>query len=195
MTAAKLVRPARQAEGLSLRKLASRARIAHSRLAELENDVHDVGVTRLEAILRGAGYRLVAVPVTGSTAAEVADFVARSLEPEGGHRAEDRAFRTVLQLHDDLTVCPDHLLGTLVAAPAPSVGDRRFDALIAAIVEHHLRARGLPLPPWVTEPSRTVLPTWYPDDSLSGRGTADETAPCAFRSHGIMLAASELDSV
>ena len=52
----------------------------------------------------------------------------------------------------------------LTVAPPASVGDPRFDAFIAALVEHHLAAERLPIPDWTSDPSRRLDQAWVVDE-------------------------------
>jgi transcriptional regulator with XRE-family HTH domain len=186
-----LLRVARRAAGLTIREQGELAGVAHSRVVEYERGRHQPSLERAELLLAAAGYTLLALPGVGalSTAAESGDVI-RDVLADGRARHEDVAFRVVIQLHDDLTASPNYLVGCLVASPPPLTGDRRFDALIAGVVEVHVARRGLPLPPWVSEASRTVTPRWYPD----GHESDDDVVPEVSR-HGVALRASELASV
>lgn len=186
-----LVRAVRRSAGLSVVACAAGAGIPHARLSEYEHGRHQPSVARLQALARAAGLRFVPVPVPSTvvTAAEAADEVYEVLR-SGAIRAESRALRVVFQLHDDLAAAPSHVLPALVATPAPPTGDARFDALVAGVVEWHTRGRGLPVPPWVSEPERTVEPPWQPDPHTERSDAIDVLVR-----HGVILAASELESV
>jgi hypothetical protein len=75
------------------------------------------------------------------------------------------------------------------APPAPC-GDPRFDAAVAALVEHHLTISRLPVPDWVGQPSRFLGQPW----AVSPH-TDIQDVPKAFRRHGVLLGADELRSV
>jgi len=184
-----VVRAARRSAGLGVTQCAARAGIAHARVSEYEKGSHDPSLGRAQDLARTAGLRFVAVPVPSSviTAAEAADEIYELLRSGAPW---SRALRVALQLHDDLTATPPHVLGALVAAPAPPTGDARFDALVAGLVEWHAEQRRLPVPPWVYEPARTVTPTWQPDP-YSDPADAVET----LARHGVILAHTELASV
>jgi transcriptional regulator with XRE-family HTH domain len=186
-----LLRVARRAAGLTIRRQGELAGVAHSRVIEYERGHHQPSLKRAERLLAAAGYTLIALPGVGSltTAAQCADAI-RDVLADGLDRGEDVAFRVVIQLHDDLTAAPNYLVGSLIAAPPPLTGDTRFDALIAGLVEAHVVRCGLPVPPWVGEASRTVTPRWYPD----GYESDDEVVP-EVSQHGVALRTSELESV
>lgn len=189
MSAATLLRAARQATGLSQRSLAARAGRRQPQIADVERGKHDVTVDVLTELLAATGHRLVAVPSTRTSAADTAAAIRQALssgQPE-------RAFREVLQLSDDLGASEPAVRAALCAAAPELTGDARYDALIAGIVEFHL-PRGS-RPSWVREESRVLASRWYVDDTpgLAELNLA-ETPPALLR-HGVVLAASELASV
>ena len=91
------------------------------------------------------------------------------------------AYRAFLGLHDDLLRAEPSTRVALCVTPPVLVGDRRYDALIAALVEHDLERDGLPIPPWAKDSGRHAEGWWVED--LPGRR------------HGIWLDAAELESV
>jgi transcriptional regulator with XRE-family HTH domain len=188
MSTAQLVREARRGRGLSQRALASRAGLRQSALADIERAAHDTAGGQLDRLVNAAGYRLAVLPTTARSAADWGDVIYQELRSP--RRSEAVAFRALIGLSDDLAGQSKPLQVALcVAPPAPS-GDRRFDAGIAAVVEHHLSSARLPVPDWVREPRRTLKEPWvvssYSDPA---------TVPKAFRRHGVLLAESELASV
>ena len=103
--------------------------------------------------------------------------------------------RVVWHLGEVLTGAPpDQLQARTDDAPDPT-GDLRFDAVIAAIVDHVLTAAELPLPTWVGEPERTVRPEWDVEPVRALRDAARVVTPDAIRRHGIWLDPAELPKV
>jgi hypothetical protein len=80
----------------------------------------------------------------------------------------------------------------LAVTPPSTVGDARWDALLAAVVEHDLD--GLPIPGWVHEPQR-VTEEWFVDDVPALAARTRRRTPAAFRRHGIWIDRAELASV
>jgi transcriptional regulator with XRE-family HTH domain len=189
MSAATLLRAARQATGLSQRSLAARAGRRQPQIADVERGKHDVTVDVLTELLAATGHRLVAVPSTRTSAADAAAAIRRALVA-GQH---DRALREALQLSDDLASSEPVVRAALCAAAPELSGDQRYDALIAGIVEFHLPRASRPS--WVLEENRALKGRWYVDDTpgLAELNLA-ETPPALLR-HGVVLAASELASV
>ena len=188
-----LLKQARLAAGLSARAVARQAGTAQARSSEIERGVHDPAVGTIDRLLRAAGWQLTVLPTRAPTATAVAISIREGGSEGGGPASEDRAFRSLLSLSDGLASAEPTLRVALCVAPPPSTGDLRFDAAIAAVVEYHLSRSGLPAPPWVREPSRTLAEPWTPDP-YAGPELAAEV-PESFRRHGVLLAERELESV
>lgn len=188
MTIARLLRETRRARGLTQRALAARAQISQPALAAIESSEHDTRGATLERLVTAAGYGLFTLPTRARAASDWADEIYQELRSP--RRSEAVALRAVIGLNDDLTDVDPALRVALSVAPAPSCGDRRFDAAIAAVVEHHLQRDRLPIPSWVHEPARSLDIPW----EVTVDVTEDEVPP-AFRRHGVLLAESELASV
>lgn len=186
--AARLVRTARRANGLSQRALASRARVSGSAVADVERSAHDPGSESLERLLEAAGHRLCSLPTTSSPVAEWADLIYRELR--SARRSHSVAFRALIGLSDELAAADGALRVALCVAEPASCGDPRYDAAIAGLVEHHLAKDRLPVPDWVEQPDRFLTEPWR----ASGY-TVESEVPEALRRHGVWLAEADLASV
>ena len=82
----------------------------------------------------------------------------------------------------------------LCVMPPPPAGDRRFGALLAALVEHDLERDGLPVPGWARDPGRDAE-GWWVEDLPELRAAVRKATPAAFARHGVWLDAAELESV
>lgn len=187
MTAATLLRQSRRAEGLTQRDLAQRAGVHQPAIADIERHAHDTRVDQLDTVLAAAGRGLFALPTRARSAADWGDVIYDELRAAGG---DSRAFRALIALSDDLAALSGALRVALSVAPPALCGDGRFDAAIAAVVEHRLAEDGLPIPSWVDEPERQLAEPW-----VVSRFTDPSTVPAAFRRHGVLLAVTELGSV
>ncbi len=109
-------------------------------------------------------------------------------------RAED-GWRLRIVLHDFAmwwhdTPVEDRL--DLVAEEPASI-EPRWDAFLAAWVEHHCWHDRLRTPDWVFAESRYLAGTWFPGTPLpSLRIEALVHSPAAFEAHGVLLCAREL---
>jgi hypothetical protein len=100
----------------------------------------------------------------------------------------------VLGLHDDLVRADSASRVALCAMPPLPTGDRRYDALLAALVEHDLERDGLPVPTWAQDPGRQAG-GWWVEDLPELREAVRQATPPAFARHGVWLDATELESV
>lgn len=80
----------------------------------------------------------------------------------------------------------------LLQAEPPTVGDERWDALLAALAEHLCAEHDMAPPPW-TEP-RVLRRAWFPAELAIQRADALVRAPAAFRKHGVYLSAHDLQA-
>lgn len=76
--------------------------------------------------------------------------------------------------------------------PVPDPVDERWDALLAALVEHLAARHDLAAPDWAA--SRVLPEPWFPTDLPSKRLEALVWAPAAFRKHGVYLSARDLEA-
>lgn len=78
----------------------------------------------------------------------------------------------------------------LLRAEPRSVGDERWDALLAALAEHLCAQHNLAPPDWTG--SRVLRRAWFPAELAIQRADALVRAPAAFRKHGVYLSAHDL---
>ena len=191
MSVSELVRTPRVASGLSQSSLAALADVPQPTISGIETGTHDATVKLVERLLAPIGYRLVAIPTQAQTVAETAVAVASLLRAG----REGAAYRQLIQLLDDLAAESPHARVLLTATPPAPVGDRRYDAYIAAASEHRLREVKAPLPEWVHEPERVVDPVWYPAGIASLKDATVKITPPSFRRHGLIVDGADLVSV
>lgn len=187
--AATLLSQVRRAHALSQRQFAAVAREHQSSIADIERGRHDVAVDRLDRLVAPFGYRLAVLPTRRRPVAEAAEAVYTWLR-QGNTR---RAYRELIQLSDDLAAEHGPIRVALTVTPPASVGDTRFDAFIAALVEHHLQADRLPVPTWTGEPSRSLAQPWVTDRFADE--DIEAITPKAFRRHNVLIDPAELASV
>ncbi len=101
----------------------------------------------------------------------------------------------VIQLIIDIAGVPDAEVPRLLDnRPAPT-GDKRFDALLAGVVEDLCLGRGLPAPGWVAEPERFLDEWWFVEDVPALHGSAMARAPAALAIRGVFVPRESLESV
>jgi hypothetical protein len=81
---------------------------------------------------------------------------------------------------------------TLLQDEPISVGDERWDALLAALAEHLAAKHDLAPPAWTD--LRVLERPWFPAALRVQRADALVHAPAAFRKHGVYLAAADLEA-
>jgi transcriptional regulator with XRE-family HTH domain len=189
-TAGVLVRQARALSGLSQRALAERAGDHQPNVAAIETGAREAYVSTVSRLVEAAGGRLSVLPTRTAAVADVAVEVARLLAIDGARVA----YRAVLGLHDDLVREESASRVALCVMPPPPTGDRRFDALLAALVEYHLERDGLPVPLWAKDPGRDAG-GWFVEDLPELREAVQKATPPAFARHGVWLDSAELESV
>ncbi len=185
-----LLRSARLGAGLTQAQLAASAGVPQPSVSRIETN-GSATVELVSRLLGALGLRLVAAPLDRPTVAESA-LAIRGQVAAGAHGTP--AFRLLSEVANNVLEADETVLPVLVAAPPPSTGDRRYDAYIAAVVEHRL---GEAAPNWTKAGERSVSPEWVVG-STSGNKKLEEliraATPPAFRRHGVFIHPSDLTS-
>jgi len=202
-TAGLLIRRARLAAGLSQAALAKRAGVSRPTIARYEGQTIDPPAGVFLRVLAAAGYdfqihNLNDLAQTPSHKSElwvrehqVSSF-ARSVALYLKSGSEPDAQIELLNLLDVLRGVSAEDLQKMISQSPKFVGDRRYDAWIAALVEHFCAKTGVVVPEWSQDKRRFQKPPWQPtsfhhlDDPLT-------QCPTAFMRHGILIHASELE--
>lgn len=87
---------------------------------------------------------------------------------------------------------PADVQSSLLKDEPDSVGDHRWDVLLAALAEHLAAGHDLAPPDW-TE-TRVLRQPWFPAELEIQRAEALVWAPAAFRKHGVYLSARDLEA-
>jgi len=104
------------------------------------------------------------------------------------------AYRSLIQLADDLAAVDPDGLAVLTEMEPLSVGGRWDDA-IAGIVELRLREAGVPVPGWVTARVGDPGKPWAPDHAVVLPLPEPDSVPEPLRRRGIYIEAGEFESV
>lgn len=191
MTAAQLLRAAREAAGISQRQLARRSGVTQPVISSIEREEHDVNFVTLARLASGLSCQVTLLPSLSLTAAEAASLVATYLR----HGEEAKADATIWQLANDLAVAEPVLRAALVVSPAPMTGDRCRDAWIAGLVEYRLTQVGIPAPSWVYEPSRVAEPEWPVSGEQATADIVRAGTPEQFLRRHVLITDDDLVSV
>jgi transcriptional regulator with XRE-family HTH domain len=188
VTVIAVLRRTRARSGQSLAAIAARAGIAESNLSTIEHNRRAPRSSTVDRLAEALEITLVPVATGGrNTAADAAEHLAEALD--AGDQA--RAYRTVLQLADDLATATPYLRALLVAEPAPRV-EAGWDAFLAAVVELRLEQAGLPSPEWITHTTGDLDHPWSPPEAVLP--ARPDHVPAAFLRHGVLVEAAELAS-
>jgi transcriptional regulator with XRE-family HTH domain len=185
-----IVRSARQRRRFTQHVLAARSGIAQPNIAALESKGTGATIATLDRLLTATGDQLAVLPTREATATDAAEHVA-SLLRDGKKRS---AYRAVLAFHDGLVRSDPAVRVALAVAPPSLIGDKRWDALLAGIVEHDLQS--LPKPAWLVEAER-VADGWFVDEDAPRviQARIKANTPRALRRHGVLLDRAELASI
>lgn len=111
---------------------------------------------------------------------------------DGGHQ---RAFRIIFQLMDDFRSVDPDLGSELVREMPDETGDARFDAFLAATVEHLAFHAGVSVPSWARDRDALLPSFWFPSPYPGTHARALIESPAAFRRRGIFIEEADLHRV
>lgn len=196
-----IVRRIRQKKALSQRQLARLARVPQPTISEVESARREPSITLLSKMAESAGFaldiRLIPLPRHGAVAA--ARRISERLAPDsnddrGDAEREDAALRAIIDLRDALRRATEADFDRLVAAPPSLIGQPRWDAFLAGIVEDECARRHIAPPRWVEDDRRFVTPPWFLSENPELHSWEAKTAPAALVRHGVLAAEDELES-
>jgi len=120
--------------------------------------------------------------------AETAEGIKASLAGPDRARAESESIRlafSFVEVYERAQV-PERV--RLLEDCPETVGDPRFDALLAALAEHLCAERGSESPAWVGHPSRFLDTWWFVAGMKSLEADAFVHSPISFARRGVFLA-------
>ncbi len=188
MTAGSILRNARLAVGVTQAELAASSQHLQPAISRIERE-GGASFSTLEHLLGALGYRVIAVPLTRPTVADLAAELRAHLT------AKASTTRVLAEAANNLTSADPTELPLLVATPPAPTSDPRIDAYLAALVDH---VCGDAAPRWTSEPVRTVTEPWvlnpFPEDQVLDQLIRTNTPP-AFARHGVFVHVSDLVSI
>jgi transcriptional regulator with XRE-family HTH domain len=198
-TTGSLLREARHRRGLTQRGLAHRAGVPQPTISAIEAGRRSPSVELFERIVQRGRLPLEIRLVDESPFSAVAhgrELVRRLSDPGRPlEQREEGAFRSVIDLRNDLHAASDDEFYSLVADRPPLSGTRRWDAFAAGVVEDACEHRGQKAPSWTEEPERFKDPPWFVSTDPYFRKLEEETTPASIAHHGVLIAAVELASL
>ncbi len=181
----------RRSKGLSQSALARKTKTFQANISSIEAGKTDPGVSTLEQCLAPLGYSLIALPTKTPSVSQIALKIGEAISKS----QHGRAYRLVIQLSDNLEALSPELCLALSITPPPLTSDRKYDSLIAALVEFHLARSALPIPNWVHEPGRKLEKREAIDNYETNLKQLAERTPKAFLKHNILIDKSEFASI
>ena len=189
------LRVLRRHRGLTQAELAEAASVSREALSHIENG-RSARTETLHSVLSALDYELAFLPSDARldvtiTANRLACYVSAL-------RDYDDEFRLRVILHDFGLVW-QHASPTeriVLVDEEPELFEQRWDAFLAAYVEHLCYRAGLDVPDWVQDESRYLTRMWWAGDPFEfERGSIILSTPAAFEVHGIWLDERELQVV
>jgi hypothetical protein len=125
------------------------------------------------------------------TIGETADQIRRCLAVSDEHEA----LRWVAQFIAEFRRAPLGDRPELVAGEPSPTGDRRWDAMLAGVVEQLCFDDGLAIPGWVMQPGRFLERWWFVTPYRSFLASAFAETPVALANRGVFIHGRSLESV
>ncbi len=119
------------------------------------------------------------------TTERVAQGVRQALEQSASRDGEALRIAFGFVAHFDHAHAEERV--RLVERRPPSTGDARYDALLAALVEHLCAKTGTPIPAWVEDPERFIEPWWFVSGLSRLHASALVQSPISFARRGVFI--------
>ena len=188
---ADLLIAARRQSGLTQAQMAKIAKTTQSAIAAYEAGRREPTVPVLQRMLEATGHNLVIAFEADQDIYRIADL-ARDIRKTPAKNRE-RRLRLVFEFLRDVNESQQLSLRFTVEPEA--TGDRRFDALLAAITEDSCVRCGVAPPSWVFANQRFLDNAWWVSDLKSARVQALVNTPASFRRRGVMIDRHDLEAV
>jgi transcriptional regulator with XRE-family HTH domain len=200
--ASAILRRLRRDNGLTQRDLAAKAGVPQSTIAEVEAGQREPSLTLLSRIAESAGQSISIqlAPLLRHSAVAAANTIKDRLygiasEGLSLDIREDGALRAVIDLKDALRRSSHEGFDALTSQAPGLVGDTRWDAFVAAIVEDEAARKAISPPRWTNDPTRFNRPFWYLSKNPRFHTWEIANSPGALIRHGVFAAEDELESV
>jgi transcriptional regulator with XRE-family HTH domain len=200
--ASAILRQLRRDSGLTQRDLAAKAGVPQSTIAEVEVGQREPSLTLLSRIAESAGQSIAIrlAPLPRHSAVATANTIKDRLHGDPGDGLsldirEDGALRAVIDLKDALRRSSNEEFDALTSQAPGLVGDTRWDAFLAAIVEDEAARKAISPPRWTNDLKRFNRPFWYLSKNPRFHTWEIANSPGALIRHGVFAAEDELESV
>ncbi len=195
-SSADLLIAARKHSGLTQTQMARIAKTSQSAIAAYEAGHREPTVPVLQRMLAATGHNLVIAFEADQNIYRIADL-ARDIRKTPKKNSQ-RRMRLVLEFlreaNENSVNVSQALSLRFVVEPEPT-GDRRFDALLAAITEDFCVRGDVTPPSWVFADTRFLEEAWWVSELKSARVQALINTPASYRRRGVMIDRHDLVSV
>jgi transcriptional regulator with XRE-family HTH domain len=188
---ADLLITARRQSGLTQAQMAKIAKTTQSAIAAYEAGRREPTVPVLQRMLEATGHNLLIAFEADENVYRIADL-ARDIR-ETPSKNSQRRLRLVFEFLRDIN--ESQQLSLRFAVEPMATGDRRFDALLAAITEDSCVRGGVAPPSWVFANKRFLDEAWWVSNLKSARAQALVNTPASFRRRGVMIDRRDLVAV
>ena len=188
---ADLLITARRQSGLTQAQMAKIAKTTQSAIAAYEAGRREPTVPVLQRMLEATGHNLVIAFEADENIYRIADL-ARDIRKTPAKNGE-RRLRLVFEFLRDVN--ESQQLSLRFAVEPMATGDRRLDALLAAITEDSCVRGGVAPPSWVFANKRFLDEAWWVSNLKSARAQALVNTPASFRRRGVMIDRHDLVAV
>ena len=108
---------------------------------------------------------------------------------------EHEALRWIVQFVAEVKRAPLEDRPGLVVDEPPATGERRWDAMLAGVVEQLCFDHGVAVPGWVMQPGRFLDQWWFVTPYRSLHPSAFAETPAALANRGVFIHGRSLESV
>lgn len=188
-----MIRASRRQAGLTQRALAERAGTTQSAVAAYETGAKQPSTATLDRLVRAAGLAIVwRLAPASSPVVAAALAIERSLAAGD----EPEALRHVAQLVVEVERrTPARRVAAALATEPPTTTDRRWDALLAGVVEWLSHRAGATTPAWTAAPDRFLEEWWFLTPYRSLHASALVNTPGELANRGVFVHSDSLSSV
>ncbi|MEA2902034.1 MAG: hypothetical protein QOH36_1921 [Actinomycetota bacterium] len=187
-----MLRAARRRSGLTQKELANRSATTQSAVAAYEGGAKEPSFTTLNRLLSAAGCSVAwFLGPDRSVVHDTVDAIARSLHVGD----EQEALRLAADLWTRLTSTSARSSWAEIEVDPGSTGDRRWDALVAGVVERAAHVAQVRVPLWTAAATRFLDEWWFLTPYRSLHASALVETPAELANRGVFVHESSLQSV
>ena len=186
-----VLRAIRRSTGKTQVELATLLKSHQSNISDFENGETDPGLSTVTNYLAKLGFRLIPIETPYPSVAEAALAFTDAIK----NNDVEKAHVLFRELNENLKKSSATTLSALCSTKPSGGGDRKFDALIAALVEYRLREKKVPLPHWISETNLRLSRHWVYNEYARDDKKIKVQTPRPFLKKNIYLAESELQSI